>query len=80
MCAGNDVHCEEITVTRNTNSAVENNESIAKSTRSGLESSSYAAPPFEPTEFFGSGFEYFPFPRLPLWRSTLIRLFEQEEE
>jgi len=75
-----DMHGEEITLTRNINSAVENNESIAKSTRSGLESSSYAAPPFEPTELFGNGVEYFPFRRLPLWPSTLIRLFEQEEK
>ena len=64
---------------RNTNSAVENNESIGKSTRSVLESFSYARTAFEFAEAFGSSFEYFPFRRL-LWPSTLIRLFEQEEE
>jgi hypothetical protein len=74
------MHREEITVTRNTNSAVENNESIGKSAGSGLESSSYAPTTFESTEAFGGGFEYLPFRRLPLWPSTLIRLFEQEEE
>jgi hypothetical protein len=74
------MHCEEITVTRNTNSAVENNESIGKSARSALESSSYAPTAFESTEAFGGGSEYFPFSRLPLWPFTLIRLFKQEEE
>jgi hypothetical protein len=66
-------------VKRNTNSAVENNESIGKSTRSGLESSSYARTAFEFAEALGGSFEYFPFRRL-FWPSTLIRLFEQEEE
>jgi len=74
------MHCEEITVTRNTISAVENNESTGKSVRSGLKSSSYAPTAFESTEAFGGGFEYFPFRLLPLWPSTLIRLFEQEEK
>jgi hypothetical protein len=74
------MHCEELTVTRNTNSGVGNNESIGKSARSGLESPSYAPTAFESAEVFGGGFEYFPFRRLPLWLSTLIRLFEQEEE
>jgi hypothetical protein len=74
-----DMHCEEITVTRNTNSAVENNGLIGKSRRSKFESSSYRPTAFESAEAFG-GFEYFPFRLLPLWPSTLIRLFEQEEE
>jgi hypothetical protein len=74
------MHCEEITVTRNTNSAVENNESIGKSTRSGLECASYAPTAFEFAEAFGGGSEYFPFSRLPLWSFSLIRLFGQEEE
>jgi len=74
------MHCEEITVTRNTNSTVENNGSIGKSASSGLESSNYAATAFEFAEAFGGGSEYFPFSRLPLWPFTLIRLFKQEEE
>jgi hypothetical protein len=74
------MHREEITVTRNTNSAVENNESIGKSAGSGLESSNYAPTAFEFTEAFGGGLEYPPFRRLPLLPSTLIRLFKQEEE
>jgi hypothetical protein len=74
------VHCEEITVTRNTNSAVENNASIGKSTRSGLDCASYAPTAFEFAEAFGGGSEYFPCSRMPLWPFTLIRLFKQEEE
>jgi hypothetical protein len=74
------MHDEEITVTRNTNSAVENNKSIGESTRSGLECSSYAPTAFELAEGFWGGSEYFPFSRLPLWPFTLIRLFRQEEE
>jgi len=75
-----DIHREEITVTRNTNSAVENNESIGKSAGSGLESSSYAPTALEFAEAFGGGSEYFQFWRLPLWPFTLIRSFKQEEE
>jgi hypothetical protein len=67
-------------VTRNNNSAMESNESIGKSARSGLESTSYAPTAFESTEAFGDGFEYFRFRRLPLWPFTLLRLFKQEEE
>jgi hypothetical protein len=74
------MHCGVVTVTRNTNSAVENNESTGKSTRSGLECASYAPTDLECAEAFGGGFEYFPLRLLPLWPSTLIRLFEQEEE
>jgi hypothetical protein len=70
---------EELTVKRNTHSPVENNESIGKSTRGGLEFSSYARTAFEFAEALGGSFEYFPFRRL-LWPSTLIRSFEQEEE
>ena len=78
MCS--DMHCEEITVTRNTISAVENNESTEESTRSGLECASFAPTALEFAEAFGGGSEYFPFWRLPLWPFTLIRLFKQEEE
>src|SRR5258706_14974245 len=74
------MHCEAFTVTRNTNSAVENNESTGKSTRSGLDCASYAPTAFEFAEAFGGGSEYFPFSRLPLWPLTSIRLFRQEEE
>jgi hypothetical protein len=74
------MHCEEITVTRNTNSAVENNGSIGKGRRSELESSGCGPTAFELAEAFGGGFEYFPFRLLPLWPSTLIPLFEQEGE
>jgi hypothetical protein len=66
-------------VTRKTISTVENNKSDGKSTRSGLESSSYASVAFEFTEAFDAGFEYLPLWRLRLWPFTLIRLFEQEE-
>jgi len=74
------MRCEEITVARNTSSAVEKNESIGKSTRSGLDCASYGLTPFEFAEAFGGGSEYFPFSRLRLWPFTLIRLFKQEEE
>ena len=66
-------------MTRNTISTVANDESIAKSTRSGLEASSYASVAFEFTEAFDAGFEYLPLWRLRLWPFTLIRLFKQEE-
>lgn len=66
-------------MTRKTISTVENNKSDGKSTRSGLESSSYASVAFEFTEAFDGGFEYLPLWRLRLWPFTLIRLFEQEE-
>jgi len=65
---------------KNTISAVEDNGSTGKSTRSGLECVSYAPTAFEFAEAFGGGSEYFQFWRLPLWASTLIRRFEQEEE
>jgi hypothetical protein len=76
----NDTYCKELTVTRNTISAVKDNGSTGKSTRSGLESASYAPTAFEFAEAFGGGSEYFQFWRLPLWPFTLIRLFKQEEE
>src|SRR5258708_22089698 len=74
----NDTHCKELTMTRNTISAVEDNESTGKSTRSGLECASYPPTAFEFAEAFGGGSEYFPFWRLPLWPFTLIPLFKQE--
>jgi hypothetical protein len=66
--------CEEIRVTRKTNSGVDNKESIGKSRRNELDLSSYAPTDFEFAEFFG-GAEYF-------WRSpfSLIRLFEEEDK
>jgi len=70
----------ELTVARNTNSAVENNQSIGKSASSRLESPNYAPMAFDSAEVFGGGFEYFAFQRLSLWPSMLIRVFEQEEE
>jgi hypothetical protein len=76
----NDTYCKELRVTRNTISAVEDNGSTGKSTRSGLECASYTPTAFEITEAFGGGSEYFQFWRVPLWPFTLIRLFKQEEE
>jgi len=67
-------------VTRNAISVAENNESIRKNTRSGLECASYAPTDLECAEAFGGGSEYFPLWRLPLWPFTLIRWFRQEEE
>jgi hypothetical protein len=67
-------------VTRNGMSAIENNGSIVKSTKSGLNLSSYEPTDFEFAEFFGGGSEYLPFLRPPLWPFSLIRLFRQEEE
>jgi hypothetical protein len=70
--------CEEPTVARNGMSAVENND--VKSTKSGLDLSSYGPTDFEFAESFGGGSEYLPFLRPPLWPFSLIRLFGQEEE
>ena len=67
-------------VRRNTISTIGNNEPLRNSTRSSLESSSYATIAFESAEAFGGGSKYFPFWRMPLWPFTPIRLFEQEEE
>jgi hypothetical protein len=67
-------------VTRNGMSAIENNASIVKSTKSGLDLSSYEPTDFEFAECFGGGSEYLPFLRPPLWPFSLIRLFRQEEE
>jgi hypothetical protein len=72
-----DMHCEEITLTRNTNSAVENNGSIGPSRRCELESFRYTPTAFAFAEFFGGGLEYLPFWRPPF---SLIRLFEEEDE
>jgi hypothetical protein len=58
-------------------SASDNNEAIVKSTKSGLDLSSYAPTDFEFAESFSCGFEYLPFRRPPF---SLIRLFEQEDE
>ena len=76
----NDTYCKELTVTRNTISAVENNESTGKKTRSGLECASYAPTDSELADGFGGGVEYFSLWRPPLWPFTSIRLFKQEEE
>jgi len=67
-------------VARNRMSAVENNGSDVKSTKSGLDFSSYGPTDFEFAESFGGGSEYFPFLRPPLWPFSFIRLFGQEEE
>ena len=67
-------------MTRNGTSAIENNGSIVKSTKSGLDLSSYGPTDFEFAESFGGGSEYLPFLRPPLWPFSLIRLFGQEEE
>jgi hypothetical protein len=74
------MRCGERIVRRNTISAIGNNESLRNSTRSSLESSSYATIAFESAEAFGGGSEYFPFWRMPLWPFTPIRLFEQGED
>jgi hypothetical protein len=66
-------------MTRNMNSAVENDGASVKSGRNELESSSYGPPAFELAEAFGCSFEYFPL-RLLQPLSTLSRLFEQEGE
>ena len=68
------------TVTRNIMSTVENNWSVVKSAKIGLDLSSYGPIDFEFAESFGGGSEYFPFLRPPLWPFSLIRLFGQEEE
>jgi len=67
-------------VTTNRMSAVENNEAIVKSRKSGLEMSSHVATDFELAESLGGGSEYFPFLRPPLWPFSWSRLFRQEEE
>jgi hypothetical protein len=74
------MRCGEDIVGRNRISAIGNNDSLRNSTRSSVESSSYATIAFESAEAFGGGSEYFPFWRMPLWPFTPIRLFEQEEE
>jgi hypothetical protein len=66
-------------VTRNSISALENNEPIVKNPKSGLDLSRYAPTDFEFAESFGGGSEYLSF-WLPPWPFTPIRLFEQEEE
>ena len=60
-------------------SAVENNEAIVKSRKSGLELSSYVPTDFEFAESFGGGSEFVPFLRPTLWPFSLIRFFGQEE-
>jgi hypothetical protein len=60
-------------------SAVENNEAIVKSRKSGLELSSYVPTDFELAESFGGGSEYFPSLRPGPWPFSKIRLFGQEE-
>jgi len=71
--------CEEPTVARNNMLVVENG-SIFKSTKSGLDFSSYGPTDFKFAEYFGGGSEYFSFLRPPLWPFSFIRLFGQEEE
>jgi hypothetical protein len=66
-------------VTRNGMSAIENNGSVVKSTKSGLNLSTNESTDCEFAESFG-GSEYLPFLRSPLWPFSLIRLFRQEEE
>lgn len=61
-------------------SAVENNEAIVKSRKSGLELSSYVPTDFEFAESLGGVSECFPFVRPRLWPFRMIRLFGQEEE
>jgi len=75
-----DTCCEELTVTTNRISAVENNEAIVKNRKSGLELSSYGPTDLEFAEFFGSGSEYLPFWRRPASPFSLVHLFEQEDE
>ena len=67
-------------MTRNGMSAIENNGSIVKSTKSGLDLSSYGPTDFDFAESFGGGSDYLPFLRPPLWPFSFIRLFGQEEE
>jgi hypothetical protein len=67
------MHCEEITVTRNTKSAVENIGSIGKSRRSELESSSYGPTAFELAEAFVGRRRTF---SSPATTAVAIRLFE----
>jgi len=61
-------------------SAVENNGSVVKSTKIGVDLSTYGQTDFDFAESFGYGSEYLPFLRPPLWPFSLIRLFRQEEE
>ena len=68
------------TVTRNSMSAVENNGSVVRNTKSGPDPSSYGPTDCEFVESFGGGSEYLPFLRPPFWPFSLIRLFRQEEE
>jgi hypothetical protein len=68
------------TVTRNSMSAVENNGSVVRNTKSGPDLSSYGPTDCEFVESFGGGSEYLPFLRPPFWPFSLIRLFRQEEE
>jgi hypothetical protein len=67
-------------VTRNSISAVQNNGSVVKGTKSGPDLSSYEPTDFEFAESFGGGSEHLPFLRPPLWPFSLIRLLRQEEE
>ena len=67
-------------MTRNSMSAVENNGSVVRNTKSGPDLSSYEPTDFEFAESFGGGSDYLPFLRPPLWPFSLIRLLRQEEE
>jgi hypothetical protein len=66
-------------VTRNTMSAAEKNEDIVQGTNSDLGSSRYIPTAFAFAESFGGGSECMPFWG-PLWPSSSIRLFDQEED
>jgi hypothetical protein len=66
-------------VTTNRMSAVENNEAIVKSRKSGLELSSCVRTGFEFAESFGGDSEFVPFLRPTHWPFRLIWLFGQEE-
>ena len=67
-------------MTRSATLVVENNESIRRNPRSGLDSASYAPTDSELADALGGNFEYFSLWRLPLWPFTWFRLFKKEEE
>ncbi len=67
-------------MTANRMSAVENNGSIVRSTKSEQDLSSYGPSDLEFAESFSGGSECLPFLRPPLWPFSLSRLFGQEEE
>ena len=66
-------------MTRNTMSPAEKNEAIVQGTNSELGSSGYTPTACAFAESFGGGSECMPFWG-PLWPSSSIRLFDQEED